>query len=195
MIKEREVKRQLIHIFYGVLISVFLVYDFINSSILFFITLGVGFLSILIKMGVKLPLKDRIYMLQRSYERKFPVKGALFYFLGCAIVVLVFEKDIAIASILILAFGDGVSTLVGPYGKLKHPFNNGKFLEGIFAGFVVATIASMLVVPFKFAVLASLGAMIIEGFELKINGFKIDDNLLIPLVAGLILHYSFLLLV
>jgi dolichol kinase len=34
--------------------------------------------------------------------------------------------------------------------------------------------------------------MVIEGLEFKINGFKIDDNLLIPLTAGLILHFCFL---
>jgi dolichol kinase len=192
MIKKEEINRQLIHILYGAIISILLYFRVIDVYILFLITFIFIILSILIKNDVKLPFKNKVYSVQRSYEKTFPFKGVIFYSLGCAISVLVFDLRIAIASILILAFGDGISSLVGPFGKVKHPFNNLKFLEGIFAGFIVATIASSFLVPMKYAVLASLGAMIIEGFEFKINGFKIDDNLLIPLTAGLILHYSFL---
>jgi dolichol kinase len=192
MINKSEINRKLIHILYGLLLSILLFLRIIDVYILFLITFIFVILSVLIKKGVKLPFRKKIYSVQRSYEKKFPFKGVIFYSLGCFISVLVFDLRIAIASILILAFGDGVSTLIGPFGKLKHPFNNFKFLEGIFAGFIVAVIASSFVVPFKFAVLASFGAMVIEGLEFKINGFKIDDNLLIPLTAGLILHFCFL---
>lgn len=94
------------------------------------------------------------------------------------------------ASILILAFGDSLSNLVGHhFGKVSAPFHTIKKIEGpIVAAVISAGIASFFV-PFFPALLASSGAMLLEIPEWKIRGKHIDDNLIIPLVSGIILLF------
>lgn len=101
--------------------------------------------------------------------------------------MLLFPKEIAMASIMILALGDSVSHLYGlHYGKIKHPLSNAKFLEGTIAGFVAGFIGALIFLPWLEAFLASLAAMIVEAIEIKIGIGQVDDNLIIPIVAGTI---------
>ena len=97
------------------------------------------------------------------------------------VVVLLFPKDIAIASILILAFGDSISHVVGKFGSMKHPFTDKKFLEGFVAGSIAAFIASFIVVGRIEALLGSVIAMSVESLDIKIKKVKVDDNLLMPI--------------
>jgi len=85
---------------------------------------------------------------------------------------------------MILALGDSVSRLVGPYGYLKHPFHNEKFLEGVITGAAAGFIGALFFISWLPALIASTISMLIEGIDLEIKNFKIDDNLLIPVVAG-----------
>ena len=94
------------------------------------------------------------------------------------------KKNIAMAAIMILALGDSVSRLVGPYGYLKHPFHSEKFLEGMIAGAAAGFLGALIFVSWLEALLASIIAMLIESIDLELNNFKIDDNLMIPVVAG-----------
>ena len=128
-------------------------------------------------------------MLQK-FERKkdiekFPGKGVIFYFIGVYTSLLFFSKDIAMASIMVLALGDSASHLYGiHYGKIKHPFSGKKFLEGTIAGFVAGFIGAFVFLPFIEAFFMSLSAMIVEAIEIKIGTQQVDDNLIIPFVAG-----------
>lgn len=177
------------HICLGITIAVLLDLDLIGHEFLFLLT-AVGIIaSILLKRHVHIPLFSLfIERLQRQDEReRLPLKGAISYLLGSAIAVLAFPKTIAITSILILAFGDSISRLVGPYGNLKHPFNSEKFIEGIFTGWLAATLIAWQFVPLLHAAFAAGGAMVLEGLEIRVNGHKVDDNLTIPLVTGIIM--------
>jgi dolichol kinase len=189
MITKLEIKRQLIHITLGLIIVSMLYFDLINYLSLIFATIILINFSILTKNNIKIPIFNFfLKRLERDYEKKcVRAKGFIFYLIGSTFVVYFFSKEIAIACILILAFGDSVSRLVGPYGYLKHPFNSAKFIEGIIAGCFAATIASMFFVPFTYAITASSIAMFIESLEIRINKFKIDDNLTIPIVAGIVM--------
>ena len=111
----------------------------------------------------------------------------IFYLLGSFFAIVLFPRDIAAASIMILALGDSFSRLVGPFGRILHPFDDTKFVEGLVAGAIAGFVgASVFVKPME-AIIASTISMFIEGFDLKIKGFKIDDNLIIPLVAGAVI--------
>ena len=101
--------------------------------------------------------------------------------------LVLFEKDIAMAAIIILALGDSFSRLIGPFGKIKHPFNDKKFLEGVIAGMVAAALGAMLLVKPLEAIAASFFAMLLEGVNLRLFKFKIDDNITIPLIAGFVI--------
>lgn len=197
MITKLEIKRQAIHITLGILIITLFYYDIINYIILGIITI-IGFLlSYLTKKGHKIPvytfLLDR---LERDSEKAhLRAKGMLFYLLGSSLAMLFFSKEIALASIAILAIGDSTSRLIGPYGYIKHPFNSKKFIEGIIVGGILATVAGYIFVPFYLALSASAVSMFIESLDIEINNFKIDDNLTIPLAAGavMLLITSFLI--
>jgi dolichol kinase len=183
-----EVRRQLIHIFLGVGIVLLLNFDILNGGILFAMVVA-GFAISFLSRKFKIPV---IYAFLRTFDRKgdlgeFPGKGAVFYVFGAFLAVLLFPKNIAMASIMILALGDSVSRLIGPYGYLKHPFHSEKFLEGVIAGAVVGFFGALVFVWWLPAALASVVAMLIEGIELRIKGFKVDDNLIIPVIAGAVI--------
>lgn len=186
MITKLELKRQISHILLGVILIGLLTYDMLNSWILFiasFIVLGIAYST---KIGYKVwPFYYFLEHLGRDSEKKyFPAKGLFFYLLGSGLSLLFFDKKIALASIAILALGDSISRLVGPYGYLKHPYNSKKFIEGVIAGFVVASIGAMFYVQWYLAVPAAFFAMFLEGLDIEVNNFKVDDNLTIPLVSG-----------
>ncbi len=185
MLTKLEVKRQLVHILVGIVIVTLLYFDILNAMILFVLAFFGFVLSFLCKKH-KVPVISKLLkMLDREKDLKsFPGKGLVFYVFGAFFAVLIFSKEIAMASILILAFGDSVSRLVGPYGYLKHPFHSEKFLEGVIAGAFAATLGAMFFVPFLQAFSASVAAMLLEGVDFEIKNFKVDDNLMIPVVAG-----------
>ena len=188
MLTELEIKRQLMHIFVGIILVLLLNFGLIDATALFVIFI----------FGLVLSLSSRkfhvpvIHRFLEIFDRKkdlkeLPGKGAVFYLLGALIVVLIFPKDIAMASIMILALGDSVSRIIGPYGYLKHPFTDLKFLEGAIAGAIAGFLGALFFVPWILALIASSVSMLIEGIELKIKRFKVDDNLLIPIVAAVVM--------
>jgi|TARA_Y100000310_G_scaffold344824_2_gene459796 dolichol kinase len=194
MLTKLEIKRQVFHIFFGIFLVLLLHFDFVDYLFLliFFI---IGLILSLSSKNIKIPL---IHNFLKTFDREkdletFPGKGAIFYVLGAFIVVLFFPKDIALASIMILALGDSISRLIGPYGYLQHPFHNKKFLEGAVAGIIAGFLGALFFVSWIPALIASTISMFLEGLDLRIKKFKIDDNLLIPVVAAAVMH-SFSLL-
>ena len=185
MLTKLEIKIQIMHIILGIAIVLLLNYNLINATYLFILFIF-GLILYLISTKFNIPV---IHQFLRTFDRekdleKFPGKGAIFYVLGAFISVLVFPKEIALASIMILALGDSISRLVGPYGYLKHPFHNEKFFEGVIAGAIAGFLGAVFFISWLPALIASSVSMLIEGIDLEIKNFKIDDNLMIPVVAG-----------
>ena len=185
-IKKFERNRQLFHIFLGMAIVALLLYDFIDKKIILGFIIA-GILLSYLSTKAKIPI---IHELLQKFERKedlrkCPGRGMIFYFIGVYISLLLFPKDIAMASIMVLALGDSISHLYGlHFGKIKHPLSKTKFLEGTIAGFVFGFIGALVFLPWLEAVLASSAAMIAEAIEIKIGANQVDDNLIMPLVAG-----------
>lgn len=185
-----EVKRQLFHMFMGVAIVILIrlnLLDLKRIGILLFI----GFiLSILCRKykiyGISWFLK---HLERENNIRTFPGKGALFYLMGVFFALLLFREDVALASIMIMAFGDSVATLFGMQqeGRLKHPFSSRKYLEGSLVGGIAGFFGAMLFVSPIYAFVSSMIAMIIEGIDIKLGFTHVDDNLVIPVAAGLII--------
>jgi len=189
MISKKEIKRQLFHLVFGMIIAL-LVYYGIFNKITMGIVLVLSAILCYISRNVKIP---GVYWFLDKFERekdliKNPGRGAFFYLLGSYVVVLLFSKDIAIASIVILALGDSVSHLVGRFGNIPHPFTDRKFLEGLLAGIVVSFIGAVIVLGRGLeAILGSTFAMLFESLDIRIKEYKIDDNLFIPVVAGAVI--------
>lgn len=196
MIKHFEVRRNIFHLFYG-LAYVLLIYFNRFKLIHLLALLLIGTLIALSSLKYKLPF---ISWFLKNFERPdtFPGKGALTFLVGVIFAVALFEKNIALAAIMILTIGDSISHVIGRfYGKLKNPLNNLRYIEGTLFGALLASFGAMLFVSPMKAFIASFIAMVFEAVDLKliINGWAkkllfdvmLDDNVIIPLVAGVVL--------
>ena len=182
---QNELKRQGFHLGLGILIVVLLNYEILDLTSLFFILL----IGIVISFISKSRDIHFIKWWLDNFDRKnvsLPGYGVITYFLGVIIVFGLFEKNIALASIMILAFGDSFCHL-GRFGKILNPYNKKKFLEGTIIGIIMGTIGASFFVSWTAAFFGSLVAMSIEGIELIFLRKSIDDNLLIPIVSGIII--------
>jgi len=170
----------------GIAIVVLLKFSFIDKNLILAIIL-LGLVLSYLSKRIKIPI---IHSLLEKFERKqeikkFPGKGIIFYLIGSYISLLLFSKEIAMASIMVLGMGDSVSHLFGlHFGKIKHPLSKTKFLEGTIAGFIAGFIGALVFLPWHEAFFASLTAMAVEAAEIKIGAQQIDDNLVVPLIAG-----------
>lgn len=181
-----ESNRQLFHIFFGIAIVALLVYDSIGRKIILAAIIVSLILSYFSKK-IRIPV---IYSLLEMFERKkdiskFPGKGMIFYLIGTYISLVLFPKDVAMASVMVLALGDSISHLYGlHFGRIKNPLSSAKFIEGTIAGAVFGFIGALVFLPWWESALASLAAMAVEAIEINIGMQQIDDNLTIPFVAG-----------
>jgi dolichol kinase len=185
----QEILRQGAHIVYGLFILVGLWYDiFIWPMFLFLIAFGV-ILSMLLAQKVHIPIVSFIanYLERDSEKRGFRAQGFLAFNLGCLLVVLLFSKEIALASIAMLTFGDAFATLIGVQGRMRYVFNVKKTVEGIIAGGLTGGIAASLFIPWQISFMLSFLIFAIEALDLRLFGWKIDDNLFLPLLTGLLL--------
>ncbi|MAG52864.1 MAG: hypothetical protein CMH62_02780 [Nanoarchaeota archaeon] len=180
-----EFRRQAFHILLGVVLVILLNFNIIGIKILSLILI-IGIIISFLSKKHKIPVVE--WFLE-NFERenvRIRGQGVLTCFLGVIIALLLFEKNIALASILVLSLGDSFCHL-GKFGRLKHPFNDLKFIEGLLIGVAVATFGAVFFVSFWQAFLGAAVALVVESFDLKIGNYEIDDNILIPLVAGVIM--------
>jgi len=186
---ELEIRRALMHIFFGGAI-ICLAYLVPEARWILFIALVLGMFLSLLSLKFKLPVVSWFLekFEKKQYLKKFPGKGMLFFTAGCLIVLKLFSLKIALASIAILTFGDSISHLIGMIGKRKNFLDPTKNIEGTTAGMLVATIFASFFVPLLYALIASVSAMLAETISFKLEGDNVDDNLIIPLVAGTILY-------
>ncbi|MBN1385504.1 hypothetical protein JW968_00835 [Candidatus Woesearchaeota archaeon] len=125
---------------------------------------------------------------KEEHLKVFPGRGALMFLFGTILAIIIFPKDIALASIAVLTFGDSVSALYGiAFGRVQHPLSRKKFAEGNIAGGAAAFIVALLFVSVPEALFASIVGMLIEAVESRRFKVILDDNLTIPMAAGLVI--------
>jgi len=183
-----EIRRKSIHLIFGTILILLI---FLNILNLFHFAIFVAasvFVSFLL-MNYKIPFAT--YLLEKLERpenlKKFPGKAVIFMFIGILLSLILFDRNIAIASIAIVIFGDAIAALFNvAYGKTKHPFSvsNRKLLEGTIAGTIAGFIAAVFFINWKLALAGSIFGMIFEALEIKINKEIIDDNIVVPIVAG-----------
>lgn len=185
-----ELRRKSFHIVLGSALAYFIYNNLIYSRQLFWILVAGTVLSLIVRK-YRVPV---IWQLLKFFERKeviktFPGKGTIFFFAGVLLTISLFPRDIAMASIMILTFGDSVSHLAGIYlGRTRSSLGDRKkLLEGTIAGIFTGFLAANLFVAWHEAFLASVGAMIAEVVELDLNKQPVDDNIIVPLAAGAII--------
>lgn len=186
---EMEYRRQAMHLTVGVTMTLLLYYGILHTWVLGAL-IPVALILITLLKQRKLPLLEKALLVfeRKHHFEKFPGRGSLCFLIGGFLACLLFSREIALASILVLAFGDSITNIAGGYyGRFPLPYNKKKNIEGPLAGALLASMAAALFVPFPVALAASLLAMFLETLPLKIGAWEIDDNITIPVVAGLVM--------
>lgn len=187
MLSKLEIRRQVFHLSAG-LVFIGLIYFGIFTPLIVGVIIAAAFVLSVISKRYRLPGYFILKGLDRPEDiKRFPGKGGIFYLIGVFIALLLFPKYIAMASVMILALGDSIAPLVGQYGKIRNPLNKKKFLEGSIAGIIAAGIGAAFFVGWLEAFLAAIAAMVVEGIGLRIGIHPIDDNITMPVVAGVVI--------
>lgn len=185
-----EVARKAIHIS-SLAIAVIYCHITRELALTLLVPLFLGFFSVDLLKNFRGPVSDWYhrtfgYML-REHElegEKIHMNGATCITLSALLLVLFFPKIIAITAFSMVSVSDTMAALVGKtFGR--HRFGH-KSLEGS-AAFFVSALAIVAVVP-NIDPLAgltmALAGTLAEAFVFRIAGFRIDDNLTIPLAAA-----------
>lgn len=186
---KREVRRQTAHLATGLLIILLIKLRLMDLPMLGGVLMAGGLLAV-ISRSTKVPgVHQALELFERPEQmQKFPGKGSFFLVLGSFLALLLFPEPIALAAIAIMAVGDSLTTLVGVYfGQIKSPTNPMKHLEGTALAIMAGTIAAFNFVPFQKAFLGAVVAMLFEALTVRHIDRVLDDNVLIPLVAGTVM--------
>jgi len=132
--------------------------------------------------------RDVVLELERKDVPR-PFVGAFWFFFSCSVTFVIFPLNVASAACAMLAVGDGLSTIIG-MNCGRHKIVGKKSLEGSLAMLVSSLVVGMFFVnPY----IAATGAVVATLFELlpEASFFRkhrklglLDDNLLVPLLAG-----------
>lgn len=185
MISPLELRRQGLHLLFGLFIISMLYFHLFTLYHLIGVFILGCVLSFLCK-HFSVPIASWVMDTFERPENRyvFPGKGPIFFMLGSIIVVYFFPLKIALASIMILTLGDAVSHV---FGKLlsRRTYKHLKSIEGTIAGIAFSFVGALLFVNVLAALFGSMFSMILE--TIKIDG--VDDNLLIPIVAAVIMSF------
>lgn len=204
----KEVSRKSVHMA-GFLIPV-AYYFFLSRETLLWI-LGLAVLAAAGLEAIRLtgnPIFPAILL--RGHEKKGVLAGYFFALLSSFLAVLLFDKAIAVAAMLFLTLGDGITGLAGAVLTMvagpQEADRRGQFpAERSLAGelwfalthpkspllmavmFVSCGALSLALYPSlspRMILAGALGAVGADAFPWRILGFTVDDNLSIPLLAG-----------
>lgn len=190
-----EIRRQAIHLVLFGLCAFFVIYLPLSVTIplvSFFLAVSILAGSIL-KFRLeerflpeKLRIVSRLFKTTdkaRSSAKKFPFYGSIIGLAGILASLLIVGSR-AYIPILVLAWGDSASTLVGIYlGKTR--LIKGRSLEGAIGFFLAACIPLFLATPLSDSkvILIALVGTLTEIFS------PVDDNLSIPIATSLFLRF------
>ncbi|MBN2307309.1 hypothetical protein JXD20_04960 [Candidatus Peregrinibacteria bacterium] len=182
-----EFRRQILHVLYGFGLLFCYHYSIIDNRILLGMIIGGAITSLMVKKEKLSLVKKFLKFFERDHHlEKFPGRGVLFFTIGTYLALVLFERNIAYAGIMILSVGDAVSNIIGRhYGKISTKLNPDKNIEGNLVGILVSIPFAYYFFPHIYAVTAAcFVGMFLEIPAIRIFGFEIDDNLLIPVGAA-----------
>ncbi len=127
-------------------------------------------------------------MAARKRDAGHFVMGPVTLGLGALLSLLLYPSPAASVAIYALAFGDGLSSLVGRFfGTIRIPFTGGKSVEGSLACFVAVLVSG-------YAVSRRLGpALAVAAFATAVEALPLKDydNLVLPVSVGFLARYLF----
>ncbi len=179
---KKELQRNIIHLLLGTGIAGVITKTSHEFSLVLF-----GLLLIVSALISELMVRGRSFPLVTWFIRKFerrkvrPGLGVINFLIGVFISLVFFDSRTVFLSVLVLAFNDSFSTVVGiAFGK--HRVVGKKTLEGSIGGFIgTVLIMSFFISSFVNVFIISLTATFIELFT------TLDDNLIIPPTISLLI--------
>lgn len=179
---KREIERQAFHLVFGSLIAILIILlGRFYSLALFGILIIFGvMLSELMHKGLKLqPFQWFIQRLERGGVK--PGQGTINFLIGTFIALVFFNTQIVFLAVLVLAYCDSFSTLVGiGFGRKK--VHRGKSIEGFLAGFLAGFAVTLLFIRAEVGIVTSFVASLAELLA------PVDDNIVIPPLASVIIY-------
>ncbi|MCK4576833.1 hypothetical protein KAU34_10525 [candidate division WOR-3 bacterium] len=154
--------------------------------ILLFSLTFISYLADILRLEIK-PLGRIFYRIfeKMLWEKEKKIfTGASTYLLSAFLAVFLFSKPVAIAALLFLSVGDTIAYFVGTrFGKIS--IAGEKTLEGSLACLILCIVISFFIhnLPLRVTIAGAIGASTVELFP-----FGVDDNLMLPLVSGLIME-------
>lgn len=193
---QQELLRKTIHL---ISLSIPIIYIFVNWIIAVYIIIPITLITISIDILSKKHPKFREYFINtfgdllRKHEKKknkFILNGASWVLISASIMIIFFPKIITVTAFTILILSDIAAALIGRRWGTHKLFN--KTWEGTFAFIIVAILIVIIYglifsAPIYYFLFGFLAA-IISGFtEAASKKLKLDDNLTIPISAGIVL--------
>ncbi|MGQ9507760.1 MAG: diacylglycerol/polyprenol kinase family protein [Thermodesulfobacteriota bacterium] len=188
MIPEIEIKRKIVH-----LATLIIPIGYGLSSQRFILTFLIPFFLIYLSIDLLRRLHPGVALLFRKHffgrvlreEEERNLMGSTYFLLSSILTILLFPKQIAIVSLLILILSDTAAAIVGKsFGKI--PIFK-KTLEGGGA-FLCTSLLIVWIYPDIDRFSGSVAALVTAIIELL--PLPIDDNLTIPLVAGAMMFFG-----
>lgn len=128
------------------------------------------------------PLNFLFGPMLRTHEEA-DLTGGSYILFAAALSIFLFEKQVAIAAITFIILGDISSALIGRrYGMISF---GDKTLEGSL-GFFLSCLLVVVIVPDLSLLIGLAGAAVatlVEAID-----FRVDDNLTVPLVSGVVMQ-------
>ncbi|MCX5776974.1 MAG: SEC59/DGK1/VTE5 family protein [Candidatus Firestonebacteria bacterium] len=202
---KKELIRKSIHLFSVIFLVVYvLVANFVNHKIaLLFLSFLLVILFELeyarVEVGAKIPLLRKLWEYRRDKEKNH--MGAEIYFLlGAIISLAIYDLRIAAAGILMVTFGDMAAAVIGTrFGRTPLPYIKDKAWEGFLAELAVNLLIGFIVLrqpvngkmwwdgslfPAGEPMWIIIVIMAVTATVVETAVKKLDDNLLVPVIAG-----------
>jgi len=177
-------RKLIIRLFIGT--GFLLLFFFTNSNkilISFIILLCINEIIRLNNQRYNLYLFKKLKLFLKSKERNRFSTIPLF-FIGIFLTLLLFKKDIAVAAVLFLIYGDFFAELIGTkFGRIK--IFQKKSFEGSLSCFVSCIVIGLILN--LSLVLMLVGSLAATLAELYAEALKLDDNLTIGVISGLVM--------
>ena len=178
-----ESARKLIHLAGGLIPLIYLLLDLTKGEALLILgSLGLPFIVADI-LRLRRPALNRWFL--RLFQgamrpgEESRLTGSTYYLVACWFTILVFERTVAAAALLVLACADTAASVVGQ-AIGGYRFAKGKTLSGTGAFVVTAFLVTLPLFPATPALGGAIIAAVIECLPLPL-----DDNITIPLAVGI----------
>ncbi len=179
----QEARRQFVHMQFGSL--------FVVITALFGIHVAAGIIAVGLLIGALVSweikrgyrvfiFSEIVKRVEREHEKHLPGKGALMFFLGTLVLMLLFQdKTIVLGALCVAVYGDAASTIFG-LRLGKHYLVDKKTLEGTLGGILASVVFLVILFEWWVALIATIVGMLAELLPL-------DDNFTIPIAAAITL--------